>query len=77
MDLGLRDIGALFVVAHQASPAGEPCEGAFDDPAARHDLEAGLVVDPEGDFNDEVEEGRLVHELRYEDKSDSNFLTLC
>ena len=57
------DVDALFVVAHLASPAGELCDGVFDDPVARHDLEAGLVVDPAHDFDDEVEEGRLVDEL--------------
>lgn len=64
VDHGLGDVEALFVVAHQASPSGKPAEGAFDDPASRQHLEPRLGIDPPHDFDDEVEEGGLVNELR-------------
>lgn len=41
-DHGLRDVDALFVIEHQASPAGHPVEGALN--AVGRDLEALLVV---------------------------------
>ena len=64
MDHSFGDVDALLVVAHQASPAREPAEGALYHPAPRQRLEARLVVDAANDLDDEVEESGLVHELR-------------
>src|SRR6478672_7799516 len=63
VDHGLGDIQALFVVAHETAPAGEPGEGSLDDPSAGQNLEAGFAIDAADALDDEVEEGRLVHEL--------------
>ena len=59
VDHGLEDVDALFVVAHQAAPTGEPTEGAFDDPAPGQDLEARFVVDAANHLDDEVDEAAL------------------
>ncbi len=61
-DHGFGDVEALFVVMHQAAPAHHPSEDSLDDPASWQDHEAWLAVDPSDDFDDEVEEGALLHE---------------
>ena len=63
VDHGLGDVEALLVVTHQAAPTDEPAEGALHHPAARQHLEARLGVDAAHYFDDEFEEGDLVHEL--------------
>lgn len=40
-----------------------PAEGPFGSPAPRQDLEAGVVVDPADDVDDEIEKSGLVQEL--------------
>ncbi len=63
MDHGLGAVDALLVVPHEPAPPGHPCEGALDDPAAWKDFEALRGIGPFDDFDGEVEEGGLVHEL--------------
>src|ERR1700726_330490 len=63
MDHGFGDIDAFFVVAHEAAPSCHPSEGPLNHPAARQHLEAWVVVDAPDDFDNEVLERRLVHEL--------------
>ena len=63
MDHGLGAIDALLIVSHEAAPACHPSEGTLDDPAAGKDLEALRRIGPPDDFDGEVEEGGLVHEL--------------
>lgn len=43
-DHGVRDVDALFIVAHEAPPARHPSECALDHLAAGQDLESLLVV---------------------------------
>jgi hypothetical protein len=64
VDHRLRDIDALFVIAHEASPSCHPAEGSFDDPAARQDMEAFCSFDPAKYLNGELQEGSFVHQLR-------------
>jgi hypothetical protein len=54
---------ALLVVPHEPTPPGHPSEGALDDPAAWKDFEALRGIGPSDDFDGEVEERGLVHEL--------------
>ena len=63
VDHGFGNVEAALVVPDQASPADHPAEGALHDPASREDLEATLRVRPADDLDDDVEEGRLVHEV--------------
>src|SRR5260221_11330431 len=62
MDHGLGAVDAPLVVPYEASAPGHPSEGAVDDPAAWKDFEALRGIGP-FDFDGEVEEGGLVHEL--------------
>src|SRR5271170_615388 len=62
-DHGVRDVDALLVVAHEASPTGHPAEGPFHDPATGQNLEAFLVIGSADDFDDEIEVGGLLHEF--------------
>lgn len=52
---GAREIDALFIIAHEASPARHPPEGALDNPAAGQDLKPLLVVGSTDDLDHEVE----------------------
>ena len=63
VDHGLGDIDPFFVVAHETAPSRHPSEGSLNHPAARQHLEPWVVVDASDDFDDEVFECRLVHEL--------------
>src|SRR5260221_14643490 len=63
MDQGLGPVDALLVVPPEPAPPGHPSEGALDDPAAWKDFEAPRGIGPFDDFDGEVEEGGLVHEL--------------
>ena len=58
MDHGLGAVDALRAVPHEPAP-----EGALDHPAAWKDFEALRGIGPFDDFDGEVEEGGLVHEL--------------
>src|SRR5580700_6340876 len=63
MDHRLGAVDAVLVVPHEPAPPGHPSEGALDDPAAWKDFEALRGIGPFDDFDGEVEEGGLVHEL--------------
>lgn len=59
VDHGFGHVDALFVVAHEATPAGRhSCEGALDHPAARQD-----PFDAADNLDDEVLEFGLVQKL--------------
>lgn len=49
--------------AHEPAPACHPSEGPLNDPTARQHLEALGTVAATDDLDDEVEIGRLVHQL--------------
>ena len=63
VDLGFGTVDALFVVAHEATPAGHPGERALDGPATRDDFEAHGGVGSLDDLDSEIPEGGFVHEL--------------
>ena len=63
LDRGLGDVDALLVIAHQTSPPHHPAKGSLNGPAPGQNLEALLTLHLADDLDDEVEEGRLVHEL--------------
>ena len=63
VDHGLGAIDTLFVVAHEAAPAGHPSERSLDDPATWEDFEAHGGVGSLDDLNGEIPEGGFVHEL--------------
>jgi len=63
VDPSLGDVDALFVIAHQASLSVHPSEGSFDHPAPRQTRKAGRCVGSANNLDDEVEEGRFVHQL--------------
>ena len=56
-------IDALLVIVHESPPSNEPSEGSLDHPASRQHLEALFSLDPSDDFDDELQERGLVHEL--------------
>lgn len=60
---GLEDVDALLVIAHEATPSSEKSNGSLDHPASRQHLEALFSRDPSDDFDDELQERGLVHEL--------------
>ena len=63
VDDGFGTVDALFVVAHEAAPAGHPGERALDDPSTRDDFEAHGGVGSLDDLDGEIPEGGFVHEL--------------
>ena len=63
VDHGFGTVDALFVVAHEAAPAGHPGERALDDPSTRDDFEAHGGVGSLDDLDGEIPEGGFVHEL--------------
>ena len=58
----VRDVGALFVVAHQTAPAHEPTKGALDNPAPRFDCETYLSFHHAPDLDRKIHESRLIHQ---------------
>jgi hypothetical protein len=63
MDHGVGYIDALLVVADEATPPCHPAEGSFDNPAPGENVEPFGSFDPAHDFDDELQEGGLVHQL--------------
>ena len=64
MDHRLGDIETPLEITDEATPADQPTECALNHPPARKHFEAGLAVDATHDLDDEVEERRLVEQLR-------------
>ena len=64
MDHRLGDIETPLKITDEATPADQPTECALDHPPARQHLEARFAVDATHDLDDEVEERRLVEQLR-------------
>ena len=62
-DHGVGNVDTFFVVAHEAAPTGHPTESALHDPTARQDFKSLLAIGPTDDVNNEVDVGRLVHEI--------------
>lgn len=54
LDHGLRGVEALFIVAHETTPADHPAKGALDDPALWQDLEPSLLIGATDDLEDKV-----------------------
>jgi hypothetical protein len=59
VDHGFGTVDALFVVAHEATPAGHPGERALDDPSTRDDFEADGGVGSLDDLDGKIPEGGL------------------
>lgn len=51
----MGDVDALFVIADQPAPSDHPSEGPFNDPVARQDLEALLIIRATDHLDNEVE----------------------
>ena len=62
-DHGVRDVGALIIVAHGVPPTGHPYEGSFDHSPAEQDLEAFLIIELADDLVDEIEVRGLVNQF--------------
>lgn len=55
MHHGLRYVESLFIVAHQAAVAHQPCKRTFDDPAPRLHLKARLTLQAPDNLDREIE----------------------
>lgn len=53
----------MLIVTHETSPAGQPAKGPLHDPSTGQNLEALRSVPASDDLDDEVQIGRLVHQL--------------
>ncbi len=63
LDHGFGYVDTLLIVARQAPPSHHPSEGSLDDPSSGKDFDSLLAFHLSEDFDDEVEEGNLVHQL--------------
>jgi hypothetical protein len=50
MDVGDGETCPVFVVLGEAAAAAEPCEGTFDDPSLRQNLETDRMIGALDDF---------------------------